>query len=71
MLIAFGLHAIVVVVASTIIREQTGVVIDPAKFHPVLVVAPAGIIGLAALLGIFPAIKAYRTDVADNLVPVS
>jgi putative ABC transport system permease protein len=71
MLVAFALHAVVVLVASAIIREQTGVVIDPTKFHPVLVVAPAGIIGLAALLGVFPALKAYRTDVADNLVPVS
>lgn len=71
MAIGFLFHATIVMVASAIIREQTGVVIDPVKFHPVLVAAPAGIVGLAALLGVFPAIKAYRTDVSSNLVPVS
>ena len=52
--------AAIVVVASGIIRVQTGVVIDPTKFHPVMLVAPASIVALAALIGIFPAIKAYR-----------
>jgi putative ABC transport system permease protein len=71
MVIAFVLHTTIVLVASALIRQQTGVVIDPAKFHLVLVAAPAGIVGLAALLAVFPAIKAYRTDVADNLAPIS
>ena len=71
MVLAFAIYAAIVVVASNIIRVQTGVVIDPAKFHPVMLVAPAGIVALAALVGIFPAIKAYRTDVAGGLVPLS
>lgn len=70
---AFGflVYAAIVITASSIIRAQTGVVIEPAKFHEVLVTAPAGIIGLSALLGIFPALKAYRTDVASSLSPTS
>jgi putative ABC transport system permease protein len=71
MVFAFFIYGAVVVVASEIIRTQTGVVIDPLKFHLVMLVAPAGIIGLSALLGIFPAFKAYRTDVASGLSPVS
>ena len=71
MVIAFAVYAAIVVVASNLIRFQTGVVIDPTKFHPVMLVAPAGIIALAALVGIFPAIKAYRADVASGLVPLS
>jgi putative ABC transport system permease protein len=71
MLIGFLIYAAIVVVASNIIREQTGVIIDPLKIHPVMLAAPAGIIALAALLGIFPAIKAYRTDVASGLSPLS
>ena len=59
------------VAASAIIRAQTGVVIDPMKVHPVMLIAPGGIIFLAGLLGIFPAIKAYRTDVAGGLSPIS
>jgi putative ABC transport system permease protein len=71
MIIGFGIYAAIVLVASAIIRGQTGVVIDPAKFHLVMAYAPAGIIALAALVGIFPAIKAYRTDVASGLTPIS
>ncbi|MEO6569847.1 MAG: FtsX-like permease family protein [Opitutaceae bacterium] len=71
MAIGFVVYAAIVVTASSIIRVQTGVVIDPAKFNRVMVAAPCGIIGLAALLGIFPAVKAYRTDVASGLSPVS
>lgn len=71
MVLAFGVYAVIVIVASSIIREQTGVVINPAEFHPVMMVAPLGIIGLAALCGIFPAIKAYRTDVASSMAPLS
>jgi len=71
MLMSFGVYAVIVLVASAIIRVQTGVVINPLEFHWVMVAAPAGIIGLAALCGIFPALKAYRTDVASNMAPLS
>jgi putative ABC transport system permease protein len=71
MALGFVVYGAIVVTASNIIRVQTGVVIDPAKFHRVLIAAPAGIIALAALLGVFPALKAYRTDVASGLSPVS
>ena len=47
------------------------VVIDPLEFYPIMLTAPAGIIALAALCGVFPAIKAYRTDVATSLTPLS
>jgi putative ABC transport system permease protein len=71
MVFAFAIYTVIVVVASSIIREQTGVVINPVEFHPIMVVAPLGIIGLAALCGVFPAIKAYRTDVASSMAPLS
>lgn len=56
-------------VAATIVQAQTGVVLDPLAWHPVLVWAPLGLIGLSALAGFVPALKAYRTDVATNLAP--
>jgi putative ABC transport system permease protein len=71
MLLAFVFYGMIVVVASAIIRTQTGVVIDPFEPHAVMLAAPAGIIVLAALCGVFPAIKAYRTDVAVGLTPQS
>ena len=57
--------------AATIIRTETGVVLNPFEFAPVMLWVPAAMIGLSAFAGIIPAIKAYRTNIADNLVPVS
>jgi putative ABC transport system permease protein len=71
MIFAFVVYAVIVLVASHIIRAQTGVVIDPLEFYPIMLYAPAGIIALASVCGIFPAIKAYRTDVATSLTPLS
>jgi len=68
---AFLVYAAIVVVASNLIRVQTGVVIDPLHGHLVMLVAPAGIIALAAVLGVFPALKAYRADVSAGLSPIS
>ena len=48
-------------------RAQTGVVIQPLKFNAVMLWAPAMLIALGALAEIIPALKAYRTDVAENL----
>ncbi len=71
MALGFVFYGVVVVVASGIIRAQTGVVINPFEPHAVMLHAPLGIIALAALCGVFPALKAYRTDVAENIVPQS
>jgi putative ABC transport system permease protein len=57
--------------AAQIVRAQTGVVLDLFYPHPVLLLGPIAMIALGALAGIAPAIKAYSTDVATNLTPVS
>lgn len=69
-IIAYGVYGGIMGVAATIVQAQTGVVLDPLAWHPVLVWAPLGLIGLSALAGFVPAIKAYRTDVATNLSPI-
>lgn len=71
MLLGFVVYGVIVIVASSIIRAQTGVILDPFTPHAIMLTAPAGIIGLAALCGIVPALKAYRTDVADSIAPPS
>lgn len=68
---AFVVYAMISFVSMGVIRAETGVVIDPFAFHGIMVSAPAGVLALAALAGIFPAIQAYRTDVAIGLLPVS
>ena len=67
----FVLYVVIVSGVASVMRVQTGVVLDPFKFNPVMVWAPAALITLGALAGIVPALKAYRTDVAQHLTPVS
>jgi len=57
--------------AAVVIRDQTGVVLELTQWHPALAIAPAGMLVLGAIVGIVPAYNAYRTDVAENLSPVS
>jgi len=70
-LLGFVVYGAIVVGAAIIVKQQTGVVLDPLKFHPAIVAAPAGMIVLGAIAGIVPAFKAYSTDVAANLVATS
>ena len=67
----YAVHLAIGVVAAAIVRTQTGVVLDPFAFHPSLVMVPVAMVLLGALAGLVPALKAYTTDVADNLVPHS
>lgn len=60
-----------ILVIGGVIRAQTGVVIDPWTWHPVLWVAPLAMVGLCALGGVIPALKAYRVPVAETLAPTS
>ena len=68
---AFAVYLGITTVAAGVIRAETGVVLQPLAWHSILAWAPAAMIGLSALAGVVPAIKAYRTNIAENLVPVS
>jgi putative ABC transport system permease protein len=57
--------------AAVIVRDQTGVALDVFRFQWVLVITPIVMILLGALAGVIPAVKAYSTDVATNLAPMS
>ena len=67
--VGFLVYGVILGAVGAVIRAQTGVMLDPFAWHPVLVWGPAGLIGLSALAGVVPAFKAYRTDVAENLAP--
>lgn len=67
----FGIYLALMSVVAGIIRAQTGVVLEPFAFNPVMLWSPAMFIALGALAGIVPAVKAYRTEVAENLTPHS
>lgn len=71
MLAAYVIYLAIVMVASTVIQAQTGVVLDPFQPDGVLVWAPLVMISLGALAGIVPGLKAYRAEVAAGLAPES
>lgn len=56
---------------ASIIRAQTGVVLEPLQWNPVFWWGPATFVGLAVLGGLVPALKAYRVPVAETIAPVS
>ena len=42
---------------------------EVTQLHWIMAAAPIGVIAIGALSGVVPAMKAYSTDVADNLTP--
>lgn len=67
----YGVYAAILWGVASVVRAQTGVVMEILHWDWVLVLAPAAIIALGGLAGLIPALKAYRTDVAENLTPHS
>ena len=64
-------YALILGGAAYVIRKETGVVLNVFEFQHVLWAAPLGMTLLGALSGIVPALKAYGTDVASNLMPAT
>ena len=71
MIAAFAFYALIVGAVAQVIQIQTGIMLTPFIYHPVMLWAPLGMISLCAVGGLLPAWKAYRTDVATHLAPVS
>ncbi len=70
-LLGYIIFAAIMTATAYIVREQTGVFLDIFRYDPTLVYTPILMIIVGALAGILPALKAYGTDVAENLTPVS
>lgn len=69
-LVGYAFYFGVLSVAASIIRAQTGVVLDLAAVHPALYWTPPAMLVVGALAGLLPAVKAYSTDVAGTLARV-
>lgn len=70
-LLGFLVYGLILAAAAIAVRGQTGVVLDVFLLHRAHLLTPLGITLLGALAGVLPAIKAYRTDVAEYLAPHS
>jgi putative ABC transport system permease protein len=71
MIASFGVYVAIASGVAAVIRAQTGVLLDPWIYDPIMLWAPAGMIALCAAGGLVPAWVAYRTDIASNLAPSS
>jgi putative ABC transport system permease protein len=56
---------------AQIIAESSGLALTPPLFTPLLPLVMTGVVVLGTLAGLIPAILAYRTEVAENLAPLS
>lgn len=70
-LIGYLIYLAILSAAAYIIKTQTGVVLRVFGFDWALILTPFLMIAVGAFAGLLPALKAYRTDVADNLTPAS
>jgi putative ABC transport system permease protein len=69
--LGFAVYAGIMTAAESILRNEIGVTLRPFEWHEVMAYVPFGLIVLGAVVGIVPALKAYSTDVAENLIPQS
>jgi putative ABC transport system permease protein len=69
--VGFAIYFALMIDVTEVIRVQTGVVLDVWAGGAMLWICPLAMIGLCALGGAVPALKAYRTPVAETLAPVS
>jgi putative ABC transport system permease protein len=54
-----------------IIAQRGGLALHPPVFTPLQPLVLAGVVGVGTLAGLLPAIMAYKTEVAENLAPLS
>lgn len=71
MIAGFLVYGLIVTGVAAIIRTQTGVLLEAWAYNPIMLWAPLGMVLLCGLCGLVPAWKAYRTDIAENLAPIS
>jgi putative ABC transport system permease protein len=71
MVASFAVYVAIATGVAALIRAQTGVLLTPWTYDPVMLWAPLAMIALCAAGGIVPAWVAYRTDVASTLAPSS
>jgi putative ABC transport system permease protein len=67
--LGFAVYVLIFALARAVVKDQTGVVLEPWSGHAVFAIAPAAVVLLAAAAGALPARQAYATDVASHLSP--
>ena len=61
----------IVLGANTVLMRVSGFTVPAAQVQPVEWLVLAGCVLLGTLAGFCPAVRAYRTEVAENLAPTN
>lgn len=67
----YAVYGAILTMTTIIVKAQTGVALNVWQMDAMLWFAPLLMLVVGALAGLFPAFKAYRTDVAEHLAPTS
>lgn len=59
-------YALLVWLVAHFLRLETGISLQALQFHPALILAPLGMLALAAGAGLIPAWRVYRWNVAES-----
>lgn len=70
-LLGFAVYFALMGLGSEILRQRTGIVLESFYYHPSWLWTPICMISASVLAGIVPAIKAYRSPVAENILPIT
>lgn len=65
--LGYLVYAGIMLGSAYVVKEQTGVVLEPLKYHAAIPGTVIGMVLLGAASGLLPACKAYATDVASHL----
>ena len=65
--LGFGVYLVLGFGIGEVVKNETGVVLDPLTGNVAMIWAPLGMIAIGVVSGSLPAMKAYRTEVARNL----
>ncbi|MDX2033774.1 MAG: FtsX-like permease family protein [Blastocatellia bacterium] len=67
----YVVYAGILIATKAVVKAQTGVVLAVWQMETMLWLTPLVMIAVGMLAGLIPAYKAYRTNVAEHLAPIS
>jgi putative ABC transport system permease protein len=67
-LCGYMINSLILSSAAYIIKSQVGVVLSVWQYHDAYLFVPLGMLVLGMIVGLIPALRAYRLEVATSLV---
>ncbi|MBW7877575.1 MAG: FtsX-like permease family protein [Candidatus Cloacimonetes bacterium] len=67
-LVGYMVNSLILSCAAYIIKAQVGVVLSVWQYHDAYLFVPLGMLVLGMIVGLIPALRAYKLEVASSLV---